>query len=129
MLDTQTIDTSSLSTKELMAMRSKMDQEIEDRRKVETQGAMDQIKELVAAHSIDLNRLMGFLQPKGGDKNTKSRSATPLNAPKYRHPETGATWTGRGRRPNWIKAVPDHEVFRIQDQAPQPRLVHHRKAA
>lgn len=23
---------------------------------------------------------------------------------KFRHPKTGATWTGRGRRPSWVKA-------------------------
>ena len=23
-------------------------------------------------------------------------------APKYRHPETGATWTGRGKAPRWV---------------------------
>ncbi len=25
--------------------------------------------------------------------------------PKYRHPETGATWTGRGKPPRWITAA------------------------
>ncbi|NYT63984.1 H-NS histone family protein [Alcaligenaceae bacterium] len=26
-------------------------------------------------------------------------------APKYRHPETGATWTGRGKAPRWVTAA------------------------
>lgn len=25
--------------------------------------------------------------------------------PKYRHPETGETWTGRGPRPKWFRAA------------------------
>jgi len=25
--------------------------------------------------------------------------------PKYRHPETGDTWTGRGKPPKWITAA------------------------
>jgi DNA-binding protein H-NS len=25
-----------------------------------------------------------------------------VGAPKYRDPATGATWTGRGKPPNWI---------------------------
>ena len=25
-----------------------------------------------------------------------------VGAPKYRDPDTGATWTGRGKPPNWI---------------------------
>ena len=41
-------------------------------------------------------------------KGTKSRVATkragvrgPV-APKYRHPQTGETWTGRGKAPRWV---------------------------
>ena len=30
----------------------------------------------------------------------------PKGPPKYRHPETGKTWTGKGRVPNWIKNHP-----------------------
>jgi DNA-binding protein H-NS len=26
-----------------------------------------------------------------------------VGAPKFRDPESGATWTGRGKPPNWIK--------------------------
>ncbi|ANN77295.1 H-NS family nucleoid-associated regulatory protein [Bordetella flabilis] len=26
-------------------------------------------------------------------------------APKYRHPETGETWSGRGKRPRWLTAA------------------------
>jgi DNA-binding protein H-NS len=32
---------------------------------------------------------------------TTKRAAKTV-APKYRHPETGATWTGRGRPPAWV---------------------------
>ncbi len=31
------------------------------------------------------------------DRRTKMKSA-----PKYRNPETGKTWSGRGKRPQWI---------------------------
>jgi DNA-binding protein H-NS len=33
--------------------------------------------------------------------------------PKYRDPETGATWSGRGVAPRWI-AGKDREAFLIQ---------------
>lgn len=29
----------------------------------------------------------------------------PPVAPKYRHPELGETWTGRGRAPRWLSAA------------------------
>lgn len=40
----------------------------------------------------------------------KSASTKPATvkrpvAPKYRHPETGATWTGRGKPPRWVSAA------------------------
>ncbi|MBK8123996.1 MAG: H-NS histone family protein [Dokdonella sp.] len=34
-------------------------------------------------------------------------------APKYRHPDNGRTWTGRGKRPYWLKDVADIEQYRI----------------
>src|SRR5690606_8447450 len=49
--------------------------------------------------------------------NKKAMRSSPLNtaakltmakrpvAAKYRHPQTGATWTGRGKAPRWITAA------------------------
>jgi len=36
----------------------------------------------------------------GGAK--KATGAKQVIAPKYRHPQTGATWTGRGKPPRWL---------------------------
>jgi len=36
-----------------------------------------------------------------------------VGAPKYRDPATGATWTGRGKPPLWIKDVADRAPFLI----------------
>ncbi|WP_408475216.1 H-NS family nucleoid-associated regulatory protein [Paraburkholderia strydomiana] len=33
----------------------------------------------------------------------RRRDAGVPAAPKYRNPETGETWSGRGRAPRWIK--------------------------
>ncbi|WP_457844072.1 H-NS family nucleoid-associated regulatory protein [Staphylococcus aureus] len=35
-----------------------------------------------------------------------------MGAPKYRDPATGATWTGRGKPPNWIVGK-DRTPFQI----------------
>lgn len=47
-------------------------------------------------------------------KAGKARKAVPV---KYRHPETGDTWTGRGRTPRWIveaeKAGADRSSFAV----------------
>ncbi|ATH15839.1 histone [Delftia acidovorans] len=36
-----------------------------------------------------------------------------IGAPKYRDPATGATWTGRGKPPNWIVGK-DRDQFLIE---------------
>jgi len=33
------------------------------------------------------------------------RAAKKIVEPKYRHPETGATWTGRGKPPRWLSTA------------------------
>lgn len=35
-------------------------------------------------------------------KSTRRGGARQTVAPKYRHPATGQTWSGRGRTPRWI---------------------------
>lgn len=58
-------------------------------------------------------REMGFkLEELAGPASRRKSRGSP---PKYRHPENPAlTWTGRGRRPNWIAAALD-EGRRLED--------------
>lgn len=37
-----------------------------------------------------------------GKRSTENKMLHKTVPPKYRHPETGATWTGRGKAPRWI---------------------------
>jgi DNA-binding protein H-NS len=53
-------------------------------------------------HSLqqELSKLGGYTSVKkarGGPRGTV--------APKYRHPETGETWAGRGLKPRWLTAA------------------------
>jgi len=49
-----------------------------------------------------------FGKPGSGKGKTPRKAAATTRgprgpvAPKYRHPETGLTWTGRGKAPRWI---------------------------
>ncbi|HEY0294325.1 MAG TPA: H-NS histone family protein [Bordetella sp.] len=40
-----------------------------------------------------------------GSASTASAAAKRAVAPKYRHPETGETWSGRGKAPRWLMAA------------------------
>ena len=50
---------------------------------------------------LSLKALMSSPQPAPERKTRRSKGQKV--APKYRNPETGDTWTGRGREPGWIK--------------------------
>ena len=53
-------------------------------------------------HSLqqELSKLSGYT----GSKKAKSGTRGEV-APKYRDPETGATWAGRGLKPRWLTAA------------------------
>lgn len=50
-------------------------------------------------------------------------------ATKYRDPETGATWSGRGRAPAWLANVKDRSAFLIQSKGAAHKATSAKKAA
>ena len=87
----------NLSVPQLLAMRADIDKQLQSR-KTELQAQLEQI---------------------GGDGfGAKARSVKGAKvAPKYRHPKTGETWSGRGGTAGWlareIKAGKKREDFLI----------------
>lgn len=67
----------------------------EEARRKELDEARAKIRQLMQAHGIAADELNET--PKKSSKVQKSV------APKYRDPETGKTWSGRGRAPTWLK--------------------------
>jgi DNA-binding protein H-NS len=51
-----------------------------------------------------------------GASNGKARKKVSV-APKYRDPESGVTWTGRGLAPVWIRDAEDRTPFLIKEAA------------
>ncbi|ALL68284.1 DNA-binding protein H-NS [Paraburkholderia caribensis MBA4] len=54
----------------------------------------------------------------GTGKDARVKSVKPVKSkrrisPKYRDPKTGATWTGMGRAPAWIKDAKNRDTFLI----------------
>ena len=73
--------------------------------------AVERVKALMKKLGVSVQDLgaagpRGKAAPKGAAKGARRASAKPKSAvaPKYRDPETGATWTGRGRPPVWLAA-------------------------
>jgi DNA-binding protein H-NS len=55
----------------------------------------------------------GMARPAEAKAKTKSFNTASKLPPKYRNPETGATWSGHARPPAWIKDAGDRSVFLI----------------
>jgi DNA-binding protein H-NS len=77
------------SYKELLAQREKLEKQIEEAKSREYAEVLNEIKQKMAG------------RPRAGV------------APKYRDPDSGSTWSGRGKPPRWIAGL-DREKFLIQ---------------
>ena len=87
------------SLKELLAQKEALDKEIENTKKQARSEAIGKVRALMLEYgltSADLNT-------KGAAK-ASARSGGKV-AVKYRNSATGDTWSGRGLRPNWLKAA------------------------
>ena len=75
--------------------------QMEAQRKGERTQAIAAAKDLIKAHELSPSEL-GF----SGKASAKRVSTDKRNsvAPKYQDPETGKTWTGRGKTPAWLNS-------------------------
>ncbi|MEW6343140.1 MAG: H-NS histone family protein [Paraburkholderia sp.] len=95
------------SYKELLAQREKLEKQIEEAKSREYAEVLNEIKQKMADYGITLAELGG-----GRGKNAKVGRPRAGVAPKYRDPDSGSTWSGRGKPPRWI-AGQDREKFLI----------------
>ncbi len=58
-----------------------------------------------------------------GRKSGAATVARPATVAKYRHPKSGATWTGHGRAPAWIASARDRTKFLIDGSTTQAAAV------
>lgn len=81
--------------KQIQDQIKQLQQQAEELRKKELGETISQIKSMMAEYGITIADL-GV-----GGKRKGPRAKTTLS-PKYRNPETGETWSGRGKAPRWI---------------------------
>ncbi|SAK73674.1 H-NS histone family protein [Caballeronia ptereochthonis] len=97
------------SYKELLAQRESLERQIEEAKSREYAEVLNEIKQKMADYGITLQELAGGRGAKASKASSRSRSGV---APKYRDPESGSTWSGRGKPPKWI-AGQDRDSFLI----------------
>ena len=76
-----------------------IERERKKREKEARKQAQREIKEVAARYGLSLEEIAT-----GGSAGSSASSTKRKIPPKYRHPETGQTWTGRGRKPKWVEA-------------------------
>lgn len=83
---------------------------------------LTKIRDLMQKHGLSVADIESFVGKKRGRKpsnvaaNGAAKSARAKAQPvaaKYADPKSGATWSGRGRAPAWIKDVKDRSRFLI----------------
>ncbi len=87
-----------VSYQQLKQQIEELRKQAEELRKKEKGEAIARIKDIMLEYGITVNDLMGR---RGNGAHV--RKGSPV-APKYRHPATGETWTGRGKMPRWLQA-------------------------
>lgn len=75
----------------LLAQKAALEAQIAQAQAEAKAQAVAQARALIQDHSLT-----------AADVFPPSKAKGSVGAPKYRDPATGATWTGRGKPPNWI---------------------------
>ncbi|WP_321810327.1 MULTISPECIES: H-NS histone family protein [unclassified Burkholderia] len=88
---------------ELLAKRTALEAEIDAAKGAERTTALFNVCQLVSEFDISSREIYGVHR----------KSARRRPDAKYRDPETGATWSGRGRPPAWIDGK-DRVFFEIE---------------
>lgn len=80
---------------EMLAAREALDRQITEARKGQAREALATVRSLVAQYGLSAADVFGGAARAGKGAGVKL-------AAKYRDPQSGKTWTGRGRAPTWL---------------------------
>lgn len=90
--------------KTLLAQKAELEAQIAQAQAERKAEGIAAARALIAEHGLTAADVFPAAKTKGS-----------VGAPKYRDPATGATWTGRGKPPNWINGK-DRTPFLIATQ-------------
>jgi DNA-binding protein H-NS len=102
------------SYREIQAQIRELTAAAESARKAELEQALSTIRELVQQYELTSDDLLGLFKKRRGRPAGRTASQSTKGVPKYRDPDTGRTWTGQGKPPNWIRDAADRSVFLIE---------------
>jgi DNA-binding protein H-NS len=94
------INVSKLSLDELNDLDGRVQAAIEAKKQEKIEELRTKVKEMAAEKGFNINDLIRT--PSGRGRLKKATSTKGALPPKYRDPQTGKTWSGRGRPPFWM---------------------------
>lgn len=94
------------SYKELLQQREQLEKQIAETRQTELSAAVQRVRAMIEEFGLTQEDLF----PANSARKVSSAKGTAVAA-KYRDPSTGATWTGRGKPPLWIKDKNRHDFL------------------
>ncbi|WP_051391215.1 H-NS histone family protein [Paraburkholderia mimosarum] len=98
----------------MLAEKRELDARVEALEGAERSQALATIRELMTQFDIGIDEILVRRGP-------KKPGVAPV---KYRDPESGATWSGRGREPRWIDCR-NGEAFAVQSRRSEPGADRH----
>ncbi len=114
----ETANPATIDIAALKAQRIALDLAIAEAALAQRVGAIETVRSLVAGHDLIPADVWPSMTPKPRPKRVRKTNGNGASAPKFRDPETGATYAGRGARPAWLKAKiaagHSQEEFRVQ---------------
>lgn len=91
------LDLQTLSLQDLLALETAIKSEILKRRRDSEAKLIEEIRQKAALLGLTSEDLIARISHTPATKRPKV-------AAQYRHPETKAEWSGRGRKPKWFEA-------------------------
>lgn len=93
------------TVQELLQQREALDRQIAQQQAAERSAVFDEFRALLTKHNLTIQDVVKGLA--GGKPKAPASTAGKKVAVKYRDPESGSTWTGRGLRPKWLREKMD----------------------
>ncbi len=103
----------ALSVEDLDKVITAAEQERQAKREAGRKALLEEVRAKAEALGLSLNALLEGAADR--DRPSPKGTRAPVR-PKYRHPETGETWSGRGSTPSWLKRL-EKEGRRREDFA------------
>lgn len=86
-----------MTLQELLAKKAELENQIVTMQREERASAIAKILEIMATHGLSLSDITARSGTARPSKLAGAKVAT-----KYRDPQSGQAWTGRGLRPKWL---------------------------